>query len=205
MRRTLFALAVFTAAALLLTATSCEQRTHVLRVVHINGGMPVYSDIADWFLYNDPAIPDSEEEFQYLAIFHDDTAQVEFQYVEVGAGLPTWTPYHVTMYNYTVYYRDVYDTTVTFDSMVMPMTLSVPVDREGKKTVTTNLVWASAEWKQRYFQGHLGDAPDDGDGFFGAIEASVRFTGYDSVSSRKIESWAHYTVDVSDFWDDPAN
>jgi hypothetical protein len=205
MRRTLFALAVFTAAALLLTATSCEQRTHVLRVANINGGMPVYSDIANWYLYNDPAIPDSEEDLQYVALFQDDTAEVEFQYVEIGAGLPTWTPYHVTMYSYTAYYRDVYDTTVTFDSMVMPMTLSVPVDREGKKTVTTTLVMANAGWKQRFFQGHLGDEPLDGDGFFGQIDAKIRFTGFDSVSNRKVESWAHVTLQCSDFWDDPSN
>jgi|WetSurMetagenome_2_1015567.scaffolds.fasta_scaffold313826_1 hypothetical protein len=205
MRRILLALLVFGAASvLLLTTTSCEQRTHVLRVANVNQGLPVYDDIADWYLYNDPQIPDSEEDFEYLHFFGDDTASVEFQYVEIGAGLPTWTPYHVTMTGYTVWYRDASDTTVSYDSTVMPMTLSIPVDREGKKTVSAKLVVATADWTARFFASHIGDNPTDGDDFSTEIQARMKFSGFDSVSNRKLEAWGNATIRVSDFWDDPS-
>lgn len=204
MRRILLALFVFGAASvLLLTTTSCEQRTHVLRVANINQGFPVYHDIADWYLYNDPNIPDSEEDFVSIPLGTDDTATVEFQYVEIGAGLPTWTPFHATMTGYTVWYRSVVDTTISYDSIFMPMTLSVPVDREGKKTITAQLVVVTADWSSRFFAGHLGEDPTDGDGFDSEIRARMRFSGFDSVSNRKLEAWGDATIRVSDFWDDP--
>ena len=205
MRRILLALLVFGAASvLLLTTTSCEQRTHVLRVANINNGLPVYDDIADWVLYNDPQIPDSEEDFEYVHFASDDTASIEFQYVEIGAGLPTWTPYYATMTTYTVYYRSAEDTMITYDSLVMPMALSVPVDRTGGKTLKASVIVATASWTNRYFEGHLGTDPSDGDGFDTQILARMKFSGYDSVSNRKLEAWGNATIRVSDFWDDPS-
>jgi hypothetical protein len=205
MRRTLFALAVFAAAALLVTATSCTQRSHVLRVVDINKGMRIMSDIADWYLYNDPQIPDSEEDFQYITFFDDESASVEFQYVEVGAGLPTWSPFQATIYTYTIWYSEAADTAVKYDSIVVPTTVSVMADPAGKKTATAYLKIVDADWKRRLFGGHIGDAPDDGDGFTATLLAKMRFIAYDSIANRTDTTWANTTVDVSDFWDDPSS
>ncbi len=201
MRRTLFALAVFAAAALLLTA--CEQRSNVLRVANINDGIPVYADIADWYLYihGDPAEPDSD----WIAFFNDDIADVEFQYVEIGAGLPTWTPYVATINSYTIWYRSSADTTVTYDSIVVPTTVVVPADREGKRTTKAKLMLVSGSWKQQFFRSRIGDEPNDGDGFNDILQARIKFSGYDSVANRKITARANATIRVADFWDSPSS
>jgi hypothetical protein len=203
MRRLVMSLGIFAVAAvLLLSATACEQRTHVLRVANINAGNPILSDVADWWLYNDPTIPDSEEDFELMYTVHDDAAEVEFQYLEVGAGLPTWTPYHVTMDTYTIWYQSIVDTSRHYDSVTAPMTLSVPVDREGKKTVTSDLVLAHDYWKANTFIALIGDEPGDA-GFIDAVGAKVRFNGYDSVANRRVSAWGEFLIKFADYYDDP--
>ena len=173
----------------------------MLRVANINKGLPEYDDIADWYLYGDPSSGDTE----YMHFYTDDTADVEFQYVEIGAGLPTWTPYHATMNSYTVWYHDAQDTTISYDSIVMPMNQSVPVDRTGGKTITSKLVVATSGWTAKFFSAYIGDTPTDLDDppFETDVQARLKFSGFDSVSNRKVEAWGYTTIRVSDFWDNP--
>jgi hypothetical protein len=168
----------------------------------MNGGMAVFSDLEDWGSY----VPEGESEKVYWYVIPQDTALFEFQYVEVGAGLPTWTPYHVTMHKYTISYQSQWDSAQHYDSTInIPMTLSVPVDREGKKTVETVLLVAESWWKDAYFGETAPDDPYEAGGIEDLIDATLKFTGWDSVSNRVVEATSKTQILVGHLWDDPDN
>ncbi|MGQ9678823.1 MAG: hypothetical protein ACUVUD_06035, partial [bacterium] len=84
MRRNFFVLLLV--GATVFTIVSC-QRENSLRVVGIDS--PYYADLVDRGIERDPETGEPEE----IEVFPNDVVFVHFQYVEIGVGLPTWTPY----------------------------------------------------------------------------------------------------------------
>jgi len=199
MRRLVLGLSVVSAFAGLLLFTACE-RTDVLRVAAVNGGMPVYCDIADWGTYTDPTDPEAEPEIIYST--HDDTAEFEFQYVEIGAGLPTWTPYHAEIKEYTLSYESQLSSGYVYEDVTIPMALTVAVDPEANASTTARLVVAPMWMKDNLFGGDIGSDPTEGS-LLDVVWTEVEFTALDSVSGRKVKGQANIQLEFGDFWDDP--
>ena len=103
MRRSLFGLLTVVAAAGLLLVAGCQVFEPVgsLRVVSINGGNALRSDIVDFMLYFDKV----DSEFVVLYQYMPDSVPVVLQYVEIGPGLPTWTPYVADINKVVIKYR----------------------------------------------------------------------------------------------------
>ncbi len=186
------------AGALLLS--SCAEREDVLRVASINGGMPVYCDIADWMSIVDPEDP--EEKIYYWAIA-DVACEFEFQYVEIGAGLPTWTPFHAEIKEYSVSYATQIASGNSYDDITVPLTVTVPVEQELSKSTKAKLVVTQAWWIQKYFGDDVGDDPYDPSGLLDVVQTDLTFTAIDSVSGRRIKAQGVAQLQFADFWDDP--
>jgi len=182
----------------LLLTTGCE-RSSVLRVVQINGGKTVFSDIADFGIWVDPTLPDSEQEPEVVYAFAPDTAEIELQYVEIGAGLPTWTPFEAVIHKATFTYKSG-DPTVTYDNAVIPLTQSIMTDREGKKTRKWTMVVVPAWWKSKSFGDDVSEPPDYD--LIDVVDATVKFSGWDSVSLRTVEATGKFQVEFGNFPDD---
>jgi hypothetical protein len=199
MRRAVPVFALLAAVGLLFT-TACE-RSHVLRVADINGGRDLMCDVVDWRFTTDPEDP-TDTTWSWI-FFADDTAEVEFQYVEIGAGLPTWTPFHATITTYTVKYTSLNDPNIAYTDAVIPSSFSITADREGKKTSTLTLTLVPGWWKARTFGGRAEDedAPEDG-GIFDVLKGTVEFSAFDSVSGRDLTATGDFTATVGDLWDD---
>jgi len=195
MRHSLFGLLTVVAIAGLLIMTGCE-RSSVLRVVQVNGGRTLQSDIADWALWTDPTDPEAEPEAVYAIAA--DTAEVELQYIEIGAGLPTWTPYEAIIDKATITYKSA-DPTVTYDIAVIPLTTSIMSDREGKKTRKFVTTVVPAWWKERAFGGDVAEPPDYD--LLDVVDATVKFSGWDSVSLRTVEAIGKLQIEFGNFPD----
>ncbi len=205
MPRVVFGFSLVAALAGVLLSCSCAEREDVLRVVSINRGLPIYCDIADWAVWNDPTIPDSEEELSYIVAMRDDTCRFEFQYVEIGAGLPAWTPFHAEIKEYTVSYTTLAGSGKSYDDLSIPLTITVPVEQDLKKATEARLVVAQAWWKQKYFAGDIGDDPTENMGTLDIVQADFEFTAIDSVSGRRVKAQGVAQMQFGDFWDDPKN
>jgi len=196
MRRSLLGLLTVVAIAGLLITAGCE-RSSVLRVVQINGGRTLQSDVADYGVWKDPTDPDAEPEFMYA--IQPDSVEVELQYVEVGAGLPTWTPYEAVINKATITYKSLTDPTIVYAPVVIPLTTSIMADVTGKKTekfVTTVVpVW----WKEQNFGGDVIEPPDFD--VLDVIDATVKFSGWDSVSVRTVEATGKLQIEIGNFYD----
>ncbi|MBM3321881.1 hypothetical protein FJY69_00130 [candidate division WOR-3 bacterium] len=203
MPRVVFGISLVAALAGVLLSCSCAEREDVLRVVSINGGMPVYCDIADWSVWNDPTIPDSEEELSYFVGMADDTCRFEFQYVEIGAGLPTWTPFHAEIKEYTVSYTTLIGSGNSYDDLFVPLTITIPVEQELPKATEVTLVVTQSWWKSKYFADDIGDDPTENSGMLDAVQADFEFTAIDSVSGRRVKAQGVAELKFADFWDDP--
>jgi hypothetical protein len=196
MRRSLLGLLTVVAVAGLLIMAGCE-RSSVLRVVSVNHGRTIESDVADWGIWKDPMDEEATPELVYTV--RADSAEIELQYVEIGAGLPTWTPFEAIINRATITYKSQMDPEIIYDPVVVPMTAYIMSDPTGKKTtsfVTTVLpVW----WKIQYFDGDVADPPDYD--LLDVVEATIRFAGWDSVSLRNVEATGKLQIEIGNFYD----
>ncbi len=199
MRRSLFSLLTVVAIAALLVTTGCE-RSSVLRVASINGGNTVRSDIADFYTYFDKV--DSEWVTIYQVL--PDTVLVEVQYVEIGAGLPTWTPYVAVINKATITYNSA-DPTVTYDPAVIPMSWSVKSDPTSPKVTKYNtfaMTVVSGTWKEKAFGGDVADPPDYD--ILDLVDATLKISGYDSVALKTVEATGKFQIEFGNLYDDPS-
>jgi len=204
MRRFVFGLSFLFAAAGLLLFSSCADQDNVFRVTSMNRGMPIRSDIADWMVWNDPTIPDSEEDIGYIYQVHDDTADVEFQYIAVGPGLPTWTPYTAEVKEYTITYASTQNSGTTYDPVTLPTSIAVQADPTTKKSTIATLVVAPAWWKLQYFGDDISDSPNTDFELLDVVTANVQFTADDPVSGKTVKATGTVELQFADFYDDPS-
>jgi len=201
MRRSLLGLLTVVAIAGLLITTGCEvfERSNVLRVVKINGGSSLNVDVTDWWIYKDPSDPEAEPEQVYSMV--GATTEVELQYVEIGAGLPTWTPYQAIITKAKIEFKRTQPDGELFDpiSITVPMDFNVPVDPAGKKTAKTSFEVAPEWWVEQNFDANDPTAVGD----IVVAEAKITFTGADSVSGKLIQAIGMLDVHLADFYDDP--
>lgn len=146
MRRLAFVSLGFLALVGLVFVGSGCQRDNVLRVVKINNNAPVFSDIADWGVYNDPTIPDSEEDPEMSYAIHSDTGSIELQYVEIGSGLPTWTPYQAIVHTGKITFKSL--SGATYPDVTIGMNIAVVADRTGEKMVIAIASFVPVWWKE---------------------------------------------------------
>jgi hypothetical protein len=199
MRRSLIGLLTLVAIAGLVT-TSC-QREATLRVTSINGGNELRSDLTDYYIYFDKV--DSSNVI--LQQVNADSVKVELQYVEIGAGLPTWTPYEALLNQATVTFKSklTVDQPVTYQKLVIPLTMAVPADASGKSKVTFWLAAIPAAWKQLVFADFASVEDPNQIDVTDLTEATVTFSGYDSVANRSVSASGKFEVTFGNFFDDP--
>ena len=181
MRRSLFALLTVIALVSLGVMTGCD-RTQTLRVVTVNHGALYDCDIADWWLYVDPLTKDSEEVYS----MYDDTVAVELQYVEIGPGLPTWTPYQAIVNKATITYKSS-DPTITYDNATEPLSVSVPADQTGKKLTKFQLAVVSDPTTNNILD---------------VVNATIKVTATDSISGKECQGTGYLQIEIADFADD---
>jgi hypothetical protein len=201
MRRSLLGLLTVAAIGGLLLTAGCEvfQQDPTLRVVSINGGKSLRADIADFYSYFDPI--DSE----YILIYQymPDTVEVVLQYIEIGAGLPTWTPYVATLTEAKIKYSGTSEDAPAYTSATVPLRQTVKADATGKMTTTFNMTAMSATFKQTWFEGEVQEPPPNGEyNIFDLIKATVTFSGYDSVADRAVKTAGDFQIEVGNFYDD---
>ncbi len=186
MRQILLAL-VFLASSFFLM-TSC-QRDNALRVVGLP--TPFYADLIDRGIERDPETGEPEE----IEVVPDDVATGEFQYVEIGPGLPTWTPYQAHIEQVRIKFsRKMGDELAEpLPDIVVPCKFVVPSDPTGKKKVSASFHVLPSWYKDEYLMGYD----------YIILEATLTFTGYDDASGRDITAQNKMEVVVSDFYDDP--
>jgi hypothetical protein len=180
-----------------------------LRVVSINAGNMLHSDLVDFYVYW------VKEDSAWDTIWQvpGDSVKVEMQYIEIGAGLPTTTPYEAL----------VTQATVTFTSKIpgdpnaepvpygksgvpIPLAVVVPSDPSGKKITTFWMTPITEAWKEKIFGAEGGDFMVESPYELNTVdlaEAKVTFTGYDSVANREVEAVGTFQVEFGNFWDDP--
>jgi len=197
MRRSLFGLLTVVAVTALFFTTGCE-RSSVLRVASVNEGMSLASDIADFYKYFD------KEDSEWVLIYQvlPDTCEIQLQYVEIGAGLPTWTPFEAIINKATISYKSLLDPAVTYDNEVVPMTYYVMADQTNKKTTKFFMTVASASWKEKTFGDDIADPPDYD--LLDKVEATIKFSGWDSVSLRTVEAQGKLQIEFGNLYDDPS-
>jgi hypothetical protein len=200
MRRSLFGLLTVVAIAALLITTGCE-RDSVLRVAKVNGGHELFSDIADFGIWVDPTLPDSEQEPEVVYAFQADTTEIELQYVEIGAGLPVWTPFEAIIHRATISYASKYATPPrTYVNAVVPMNQYVMSDRENKKTTKFTMVVVPLWWKMQAFGNDVSEPPEYD--FVDVVDVTIKFSGWDSVSQRTVEATGKLMIEFANFIDD---
>lgn len=196
MRRTLFGLLTVVAITGLVVTSSC-QRTTELRVLSINNGNLLESDIADFMNY---MTKDSDYIVTYQ--FDPDSVPVELQYMEIGAGLPTWTPYVAQINKATITYTGTTEAGYTYASTVVPLSQSITADKTGKP-VTFHMNVVSPTFKETYF----GDAvnppgQDDSYDLIDLVTATITFSGWDSVANYAVSAKGTVQIQFGNFYDD---
>ncbi|OYD16279.1 hypothetical protein CH330_03285 [candidate division WOR-3 bacterium JGI_Cruoil_03_51_56] len=201
MRRTVFGLLILVAAAGLILTASC-QRENALRIVTINDGETLMSDIID---FGEITIeePGEEPEKYIITQIPQDVVGIELQYVEIGLGLPTLTPYKAHITKIQISYRDAAGT--EYDPIVLPVNIVVDAEPEGKKTEKSVFSLVPAQWKERYFSDEAQDAPEDDEyGAVATLTAKITVSGTDDVSGKDVSAEGNADVVIGNYWDDPA-
>lgn len=203
MRRSLLGLLTVAAIGGLLLTTGCEvfQQDPTLRVASINRGKTLRADIADYMQYMTP-----DSDFVSIYQFMPETVEVILQYIEIGAGLPTWTPYVATLTDAKIKYSST-NTEDPFEyvqaTATIPLRQTVNVDATGKSTTAFNMTVMSAAFKQTNYEGNVQDPPPDGEyDVVDIVKATVTFSGYDSVADRPVKAAGDFSIEVGNFYDD---
>jgi hypothetical protein len=203
MRRSLLGLLTVVATAGLLITAGC-QRSATLRVTSINGGNALRVDLSDFYVYFDKV--DSED--VTLVQTNPDSIKVELQYVEIGAGLPTWTPYEALIDQATVKVtKSRSSEDIPYSVVKIPMNLAVQADASGKTRTSFWITAIPAWWTQSVF----GDAGAglmnvDDKNYTDVVDltdVSITFSGYDSVANRSVGAVGEFQVEFGNFYDDP--
>jgi len=197
-RRTFFGLfALFAFFGLL--ATSC-QHSGALRVVSINNGKEVQSDLVDFGIYRDPTDPEAEPEL--ISVTPEDIIPIELQYVEIGPGLPTWTPYQANITRAQISFdKKLGELQGNPDPVNVVVNWAVPADPTGKKTVTAYLTICPALWKEQWFGDEAANDPSELNAV-GTYSARVRLTGIDDASGATVTAEGTVLVTFGNFFDD---
>lgn len=197
MRRSLLGLLTLVAVGGLLLVAGCEffQQDSVLRVASINRGVMLRSDVDDWILM--PSDDPEDPPYYEFAGTLPDTVEVAMQYLEIGAGLPTWTPYEAIVNKATITYRSQTDPEIVYDPAVMPMTQYVMADHTNKKITKFFMTAVTGTWKQMYFDE---SEPPDYE-VLDLVEATIKFSGWDSVALRTVEATGKLTIEFGNFPD----
>jgi hypothetical protein len=198
MRRSLFGLLTVVATAGLLLVAGCEvfEQSNTLRVVSINNGNTLRSDIADFFVYFDPV--DSE----YIMIWQHmpDSVEVVLQYVEIGPGLPTWTPYVAHIKQVDISYKKTSEDAPVYPPARIHLQQTVTSDPAGKLTTTFYMEVLSATFKYDQWEEWMQEPPDYD--IFDLIEAKATFSGYDPVANRDVSAVGKFQIQVGNLYDD---
>ena len=200
MRRSLLGLLTVVATAGLLVMAGCE-RSATLRVTSINGGNTLRSDLSDFYQYFDKV----DSETVTLVQTNPDSVKVELQYVEIGAGMPTWTPYEALLDQATVTFRSklTVDQPPVYQKVIIPLTEAVPADASGKTKVSFWITVIPATWKQLVFVDFTNTDDVTYIDLVDLAEATVTFTGYDSVANRNVSASGKLEVEFGNLYDDP--
>ncbi len=200
MRRTLFGLLTVVAVAGLLVMAGCE-RTGTLRVVSINNGNTLRVDLADFYQYMTP-----DSDFVTLYQITPDSVKVELQYVEIGAGLPTWTPYEALINQATVKFtsKNLTDEPPPYEDVKIALSQSCVADRTGKTRTSFFMTPISAAWKQKVFVDFIDTEDPEFIDIVDLADAKITFSGYDSVANRAVQAVGTLPVEFGNFYDDPS-
>ncbi|MBN2537940.1 hypothetical protein JXB37_06680 [candidate division WOR-3 bacterium] len=199
MRRIAFGLLVLGIAAGLLVTTGC-QRDNSLRIIRAQGDNENFGDLSDFATYRDPTDPEADPELIY--VIPGDLAELELQYVEIGLGLPTWTPYQAHLEQATITYRSAGEPG-EWEGTYITYGIKIPVmaDREGDKTTRATIPIMTSEWKEFYFGAEAADDPSDL-GPVATVVAEIKLKGFDEASGRPVECENAMTIEVGNWWDD---
>jgi len=209
MRRSLFGLLTVVAVASLLLVAGCEvfqvglDRSGTLRVVSINGGKALRSDMADYFVYFDKVDSEYVTFFQFMP----DSVQVELQYVEIGPGLPTWTPYVAHINKAVIKYITTNleeKENLNYSPATFPLTQTVQSDPDGKQTTTFYMKAVTPTFKQTWFTEYIDEEDPYLFNVLDLIDATVTFTGFDTVANREVQAAGKFQIEVGNFYDDPS-
>ena len=203
MRRIVFGLfAVIVVAGLLLTAGCSTDRA--LRVTKINKGVPIISDLVDFGEISVQEDPSEPPEIYPVMEVPSDIVEIEFQYVEIGLGLPTWTPYWANIEKATIVYTN-QETGETYESVQVGMNVSVESDPEGDKLTRAEILIAPGRWKANAFEDDLQESPEDDDyGVVALVTAHVIVEGHDYVSNQTVKAEKDVAIQFGNYYDDPA-
>lgn len=185
LRRNIFVLVVGLLAILMMPAC---QREGALRIASLEA--PYYSDLVDYGI-----VRDEEGVATQIEVVPNDVVEVEFQYVEIGPGLPTWTSYQAHIEKATISFRRIggEELNEPLPSITVPCNIVVPSDPTGKKVVKGSFELFSSWYKEEYLSGYD----------YLILEATVKFSGYDDATGKGLEAEGKMEVSVSDFYDDP--
>jgi hypothetical protein len=156
------------------------------------------SDIADYVTYVNK---DSEEIIMYQA--EPDSVPVELQYVQIGAGLPTWTPYEALINKATIKYVGSTEAGIdysTYATVVYPLTEYVSADPTATKTTKFWLTAVSGTMKDAVFSGSVTEPPEYN--LIDLVTATVTFAGYDSVANQTVQAKGQFQIEFGNFYDD---
>jgi len=208
MRRSLFRLLTVVAVAGLL-APGCQvlEPTPALRILSINGGSTLSSDLSDFMqVFNKE---DSVWETFYQV--PSDSMKVELQYVEIGAGLPTVTPYEAIINEVTITKFNSSlppDDAPTYTTATLDLNQHVSSDPAGKKTTTFWITPFSSWWKEKVFgadgAGLINEDEPTTIEVIDLVTATLTFKGYDPVADRDVEASGEFQVQFGNLYDDPS-
>jgi len=187
-RRTLFGLLVLAAALTVLPSLSC-QRENALRIVDIDD--PFYSDLIDYGVERD-----LEGDPYEVELTPTDSCIVRLQYVEIGPGLPTWTPYQAHIEKVKVTLKQIPglgDPIEGLPPFEVPFKTVVVADPTGEGYTEASFELLSAWYKDEYFS----------DGDLVILEATITISGYDDASGKRLTATNKMELSVADWWDDP--
>jgi hypothetical protein len=203
MRRSQFGLLIVIAVAGLLVAPGCQviQPIGSLTVVSVNGGNTLRSDLNDFSRYFDS----EDSVYVYFYQIMPDSTKVELAYAEIGAGLPTWkTPEAVvTQASVKFVSKNISGEAVPYEVAKIGLREAVPSDPSGKKSTIFSMTPISASWKQKIFADYINEDDYNYVDIVDIADATITFTGYDSVVNRDVSASGTFQVEFGNFYDDP--
>lgn len=202
MRRFVTGLFVFVAVTGLLLTTGC-QRENSLRIVSVNRGEPLMSDLVD---FGEVTIrePGEEPETYRISEVPTDVVDLDLQYVEIGLGLPTWTPYIASLERATISYLNL-ETGETYEAVQVAMSATVEADPNARRTERVRLTIAPGQWKARVFEEYLQTDPEDDDyGPVAQVKATILIEGFDYTTKNKVKAVKECDIIFGNFWDEPS-
>ncbi len=178
------------------------QRDNALRIVAVTPQGATFGDITDFTTWTDPTEPQPEPKL--IPYTTSDIVEIELQYVEIGLGLPTWTPYQAHIKKIELTYRDVSSVPpLVFDpqKVIINTDIVVPADVKGIKTAKATFPIVTGQWKEKNLE--VADDPTETGGNV-TVRVSIKVSGNDDASGKPIEAQTEFTVNFGNYWDDPS-